>query len=368
MHSRARRFEKVLCKLASLGRYLWGGSEFLRISLSSRLRVHVRGRATFYAGRWSRLPPMVVRANRSLPQCSRAITFWRLLALLHVAHCVGTEVPSPGFPPMSPPTAPLPTPPPPSPSPPSLLPPLLWPVVLTLTARGSVSDYADTIMLRIAIAAVVGVDASAVTITVAAASVLITATIAVPASTTSADVQTVLAASLPNATAASSLLGITVESTPSAVVAIAPPPSPSPPPPSPPPPSPSPPLPSPPLPSPPPPSPSLPPPKLDTDDGLSFETGVMIAAIVVASCVILSLVLLIGGWCCSRMLRRREIRRAMMEKKSISHAVAFEGFAQQANRRNLPTEGFCLAEGEAHVHRMSKAAALKPAVELNGFL
>ena len=91
----------------------------------------------------------------------------------------------------------------------------------------------------------------------------------------------------------------------------------------------------------------------------------MIAAIVVASCVILSLVLLIGGVLCSRMLRRREIRRAMMEKKSISHAVTFEGFA---NRRNLPTEGFCLAEGEAHVHRMSKAAALKPAVELNGFL
>ena len=29
MHSRARRFEKGLCKFASLGRYLWAGSAFL---------------------------------------------------------------------------------------------------------------------------------------------------------------------------------------------------------------------------------------------------------------------------------------------------------------------------------------------------
>ena len=103
--------------------------------------------------------------------------------------------------------------------------------MLTLTASGTVSDYADTSALQSSIATVAGVDASVVTINVAAASVIITATIAVPTATTAAAVQTSLAYFLPTAAAASAALGITVEEVPATVVA-SPPSPPSPPPPS----------------------------------------------------------------------------------------------------------------------------------------
>ena len=88
--------------------------------------------------------------------------------------------------------------------------------MLTLTASGDVSDYADTTSLRQKIANAAGVDdISLVTISVTAASVLITATIVVPASTTPAAVQTSLTSTLGTAAAASAALGITVESDPS---------------------------------------------------------------------------------------------------------------------------------------------------------
>ena len=88
------------------------------------------------------------------------------------------------------------------------------PVVLTMTARGSVSDYADTSALRGKFATAAGVDAALVTIAVEAGSVLITATIAVPTSTTAAAMQASLTASLGTAASASAALGITVESDP----------------------------------------------------------------------------------------------------------------------------------------------------------
>ena len=88
------------------------------------------------------------------------------------------------------------------------------PLVLTMTASGSVSDYADTSALRGKFATAAGVDAALVTIAVKAGSVLITATIAVPTSTTTAAVQASLTATLGTAASASTALGITVESDP----------------------------------------------------------------------------------------------------------------------------------------------------------
>ena len=119
----------------------------------------------------------------------------------------------------------LPSPPPPSPSPP---PPSPSPsssefVLLTVTVRGSVSDYPDTSILQQIIATAAGVEASAVIISVAAASVIITATIEVPTTTTAATVQARLSTSLATATAAEDVLGIPVEAVP--VVLIANPPS-----------------------------------------------------------------------------------------------------------------------------------------------
>ena len=119
----------------------------------------------------------------------------------------------------------LPSPPPPSPSPP---PPSPSPsssefVLLTVTVRGSVSDYPDTSILQQIIATAAGVEASAVIISVAAASVIITATIEVPTTTTAATVQARLSTSLAIATAAEDVLGIPVEAVP--VVLIANPPS-----------------------------------------------------------------------------------------------------------------------------------------------
>ena len=96
-------------------------------------------------------------------------------------------------------------------------------VLLTVTASGSVSDYANTSSLQQSIATAAGLEASAVTLSVAAASVIITAIIAVPMTTTAATVQAVLSASLATAATASAVLGITVEAVP--VVLIANPPS-----------------------------------------------------------------------------------------------------------------------------------------------
>ena len=135
------------------------------------------------------------------------------------AMCLHSPPPlSPPLPPRPPPPPPRP-PPPPSPPPPSPSPPpapisIPSPVVLTMTARGSVSDYADTSALRGKFATAAGVDAALVTIAVEAGSVLITATIAVPTSTTAAAVQASLTASLGTAASASAALGITVESDP----------------------------------------------------------------------------------------------------------------------------------------------------------
>jgi len=91
--------------------------------------------------------------------------------------------------------------------------------VLTFTASGSVSDYADTSALQANVARLASVEASLVTIRVAAASVFITATIAVPASTTASAVQAALSDSLATAAGASDALGITVESTPTVTIA-----------------------------------------------------------------------------------------------------------------------------------------------------
>ena len=160
----------------------------------------------------------------------------------------------------------------------------LYTVVLELTVRGSISDFADddksNVQQKVADAA--GVDKELVTISVAPASVHITATIAVHVSKTADEMQTSLSSTLGTAADASAALNVTVEEVPTITVTLAKPSSPSPavtpanspmPPPSPPPPSlllksdspmppPSPPPPSPspakaPPPSPPPPSPSL---------------------------------------------------------------------------------------------------------------
>ena len=59
------------------------------------------------------------------------------------------------------------------------------PVVLTMTASGSLSDYADTSSLQERFAAAAGVDTALVTIAVQAGSVVITAKIAVSATDSS---------------------------------------------------------------------------------------------------------------------------------------------------------------------------------------
>ena len=109
-----------------------------------------------------------------------------------------------------------------TPSPPLPPPPPLSgeTVVLTITASGDVSDYADTSGLRQKIATAAGVDASLVTISVTAASVIITATIAVPATTTVAAVQSTVSSNLGTAAVASAALGITVEAVPTITSAV----------------------------------------------------------------------------------------------------------------------------------------------------
>ena len=86
--------------------------------------------------------------------------------------------------------------------------------MLTLTASGSVSDYADTSGLRQGIASAAGVHLALVSIDVAAASVLISAGIAVPAATAATTVVSALTSTLGTPAAASAVLGITVGSTP----------------------------------------------------------------------------------------------------------------------------------------------------------
>ena len=114
--------------------------------------------------------------------------------------------------------------PPPPPRPP--LPLSVKAVVLTLTASGAVSDYADTSDLQQTFATAAGVDTSAVTITVESASVIITATIAVPASIPPASVSIALLQKFGTASAATQNLGIPVESAPAVkVVDVAPPPA-----------------------------------------------------------------------------------------------------------------------------------------------
>ena len=123
--------------------------------------------------------------------------------------------PAPPSPSPPPPRSPLPPPRPPSP-------PSVKAVVLTLTASGAVTDYADTSGLQQVFATAAGVDPSAVTITVAAASVIITATFAVPASRIAA-VRDALQEGLGgSAAAATAVLGISVESMPTVKVVDAP--------------------------------------------------------------------------------------------------------------------------------------------------
>ena len=151
--------------------------------------------------------------------------------------------------------------------------------MLTITASGSVSDYADTSSLRQKIANAAGLeDASLVTISVAPASVIITATIAVPATNTAAAVQSTVSSNLGTTAAASTALGIPVEAVPTIAVQAGSgdgegggnegggdgtpvttnPTSPSPPPPTP---------------SPPPPSPSQPPPSPSLPPGSPADSG-----------------------------------------------------------------------------------------------
>ena len=133
------------------------------------------------------------------------------------------------------------------------------PLVVTVTASGSVGDYADTSALRSKFAAAAGVSANLVSIKVSAGSVVITATIARLVSP-SPLLDARLRSTLGSAASASAALGITIESDPvisgaSTPGASTPSPSPAPSPlSSPPPPSP---LSSPPPPSPPPPSPPI---------------------------------------------------------------------------------------------------------------
>jgi hypothetical protein len=148
------------------------------------------------------------------------------------------------------------------------------PVVLTMTASGSLSDYADTSLLQDKFASAAGVDKAFVTIAVEAGSVVITAKITVLAAATSSEaVQASLTSTFGTAASASTALNITIVSDPSIEVA-APPSAPPPPPSSPPPPPPSPsPPPTPPPPPPPPPPPSPPPPSPQPPQPPQFEAS-----------------------------------------------------------------------------------------------
>ena len=85
-----------------------------------------------------------------------------------------------------------------------------------MTASGSVSDYADTSILKESIATAAGLQATFVT-NMSITSGIITATIEVPTTTTAATVQARLSSSLATAAAASDVLGIPVEAVPLAI-------------------------------------------------------------------------------------------------------------------------------------------------------
>ena len=130
------------------------------------------------------------------------------------------------------------------------------PLVVTVTAAGSVADYADTSALQSKFAAAAGVSASLVSISVSAGSVVITATIARLVSP-SPLLDNRLRSTFGSAASASAALDITIELVPVISGASVPSPLSSPPPPPPPPSPPPSQLSSPPPPSPPPPSPPI---------------------------------------------------------------------------------------------------------------
>lgn len=161
-------------------------------------------------------------------------------------------------------------------------------VTLTVTASGSVEQYADTSALQQSVATAAGVDAVWVVIEVAgkAASVIVTATITVPQGSTTVGVAEVLFTSLgTTAATATAALGIAVQSVPTVLVSALPAAPPAPPS-------------APPLPSSPP-APATPPqpPSQPTSASGAFTTEAIIG-VVVGSVV----VLIAGGgvfWCAS---------------------------------------------------------------------
>ena len=158
------------------------------------------------------------------------------------------------------------------------------PVVLTLTASGDPSDYADTTAIAASIATSAGVNVSLVTIEVAPGSVVITATIATPPSKTPAAVQSSLGSALgTDATTASAALGIPVQAAPAVAITPYPVPSPSPPPPQ----------------APPPPPPPQAPPSPSTDDG-GLPTGAIIGIAVGGGVLLLAVVVAVAGICCMK--------------------------------------------------------------------
>ena len=102
---------------------------------------------------------------------------------------------------------------------------MLGAVVVTVTASGSVGDYADTTNIKLKLAAVAGIDASLIDITVAAASAFVTATVAVPSSTTAQALAGVLSAALSTAAAAYSGMGLEAETVPTVEIVMPPPPA-----------------------------------------------------------------------------------------------------------------------------------------------
>ena len=250
------------------------------------------GRRRLQIGEAARAESMAAALTALFEQCQRDVSFsedvlgavvLRVLATPSVMQRVL----------YSPPPAPLPPSRPPklsaSPLPPAAASPLQPPrpplplsvkaVVLTMTASGVVSDYADTSSLQRKFADTANVDTSAVTITVASASVIITATIAVPASSTAASVSIALLQTFGSASAASEKLGITIESAPSVdVVDILPPPG-------------------------------SPPPQIEEEDGVVFPTAEKGASLVtqVGIAVLVVAVVLLVGVCAAIKVKRQRI-------------------------------------------------------------
>ena len=112
-------------------------------------------------------------------------------------------------------------------------------VTVSLTARGSPTDFSATVIVAIRrrFATLLGVPVDRVTLTVAAGSVLITVSIEAETEMIAAAMTTVLSTTLSNSTSAAAFLsassgplaGIMIESVPAIVLSVPPPPSPSPP-------------------------------------------------------------------------------------------------------------------------------------------